>query len=47
MHDPIRPEHQAKMRALAKVLNEFLNPNANDQQVGFALLCFDFGTVGT
>ena len=45
MYDAIRPEHQAKMQALAQVLDEFLNPSG-ESKIGFALLCFDFGTGG-
>lgn len=45
MHDPIRAEHREKMQTFAKVMDEFFNPDGGTT-VGFALLCFDFGTGG-
>jgi hypothetical protein len=45
MHDPIREEHRIAMQNFAKVMDEFFNPSG-ESKVGFALLCFDFGTGG-
>jgi hypothetical protein len=39
---PIQEEYQASMRVLAKVLDDYLNPDG-EKKTGFALLVFPFG----
>jgi hypothetical protein len=44
---PVQDEYKARMTAIAKTLDEFLNDGAsgNDRKAGFVLLVFPFGAA--
>jgi len=42
-HGPIEAKQIEMMNTLAHTLDELFNPDLKNRQIGFVLLCFDFG----
>lgn len=43
----IQEKYKEQMRAIARALDELLNPDRNKKTTGFMLLMFDFGVTPT
>lgn len=40
---PIQPEYKDQMRAVARAIDDFLNPDPDNKQTAFAIFVFPFG----